>query len=90
MAYITSIAIKAEFSNRNIGMHMMSMVKDYITEKGCTQIQLHVHKTNAVAISFYKKCGFSKKAEDTSWLTMEWSGTYGKEDICDKDVNASL
>lgn len=90
MAYVTSISIKEQFSNRKIGLHMMSIVKAYILEKGCTKIQLRVHKTNIVAISFYKKCGFNKKIDEDEWIIMEWGDTGGKEDTSDKDVNASI
>ena len=77
-AFISSICIKSQFLNKKIGSNMMSMVKEYITKKGCTQIRLQVHNTNIVAKLFYENCGFNKDFELDDWLTMEWSGTDGK------------
>lgn len=71
VAFISSIAVKKEFLQQNIGTKVMVEVKQHARECGCRMIRLEVHQENSAALCYYKKNVFVGQNIHGAWITME-------------------
>lgn len=71
-AFISSIAVRADFLHQHIGTQMMDAVKGHARARGCKRIRLEVDRSNAAAVRFYLRCGFGRWNEHENWFTMEF------------------
>lgn len=72
IAFISSIAVKKEFSNHGMGTALMNEVKQFTRENQCERIQLEVYEQNSIALDFYKKNGFVIIVEKSNLKRMEY------------------
>jgi GNAT superfamily N-acetyltransferase len=55
MGYLQWFSVEEEFRNQGIGGQLIDAAKSWLTEKGCTRIQLHA---NPAAMPLYERAGF--------------------------------
>lgn len=70
IAFISSIDVLPNYWRKGVGSRLIEEVIRVARKLKKTDILLKVSKTNHKAISFYKKCGFESRAEESEWLTM--------------------
>nr|WP_302600040.1 GNAT family N-acetyltransferase [uncultured Cellulosilyticum sp.] len=58
IAFITSFAVKREYTNKHIGSILMNEVVRRCKERKCVEIQLEVYDENRYARMFYMNRGF--------------------------------
>ena len=64
-SYITQIAVKREFQNKNIGKKLLNICVESSLALGMKNIKLEVRNDNTKAIGFYVKNGFKFCGEAT-------------------------
>ena len=62
-ARIYSIAVKAGFCRRGVGLALLKACETYARRCGRTMVRLEVRYDNAPAIALYEKCGFRQFGE---------------------------
>lgn len=67
---ITDIYVLPEYRGRGIGTHLVKEVAGWSRERGAAALTLRVLPSNAGAVEFYRKCGFSTFFID---MRKEWS-----------------
>lgn len=71
IAYISSIAVKKEFSKQHVGTTLLDEVKRHVKVKKCVGIQLEVYSENLIALKLYEKNGFIAVTNEENPIKME-------------------
>jgi ribosomal protein S18 acetylase RimI-like enzyme len=58
--WVNYLAVDPEFGDSGIGRTMMESIEKHLIELGCPKINIQVRGSNAAAIAFYERIGFSR------------------------------
>ena len=74
--YLDDFSVTAAYRNRGIGSALICAAEDYAEQIGSRAVLLHVEKTNASAMRFYERSGYSVFRDDGNRFLL-------KKDIAD-------
>lgn len=79
VGYIPFIYLKAEYRSKGLGIQLIGQAISFYRKLGRTKLQLSVAPTNAHAIAFYEKYGFTQVGKTR--------GRFGKLLLMEKDIS---
>ncbi len=97
---IARIAVGRSDRRQGCADYLFGRLRDICGRKGITRMMLEVRESNAAAVSFYKKCGFtedgvrkkyySNPCEDAILMSVETDGRFDSSShwkvSCEKDI----
>jgi ribosomal protein S18 acetylase RimI-like enzyme len=57
--WVYYVAVHPDYRSKGLGRRLMSTVEAGLEELGCTKVNLQIRSSNAEAMTFYKKIGYS-------------------------------